>query len=182
MIYLMRHGLDDERFVGGWSDVDLVPIGIEQVKASIEFIKKNIDINKINSSDIKRAVTTSNIINNKLKIPIEYTSDLRELNKGLLNGKEVSIVREYYPEYIKNKDIYKKYPQGECLMDLYIRINDYINKVKDKTLLVTHRGVINMIYYSLNNIPLDTNKRLFDVTHASIHELDLNKRLIKKIN
>ena len=24
MIYLMRHGLDDENYIGGWSEVDLV--------------------------------------------------------------------------------------------------------------------------------------------------------------
>ena len=32
MIYLMRHGLDDERYVGGFSDVSLIDEGIEQVK------------------------------------------------------------------------------------------------------------------------------------------------------
>lgn len=29
MLYLMRHGLDDENYVGGWSDVGLVSKGID---------------------------------------------------------------------------------------------------------------------------------------------------------
>ena len=32
MIYLLRHGLDDESKIGGWSDVSLTEDGIKQVK------------------------------------------------------------------------------------------------------------------------------------------------------
>ena len=59
MIYLMRHGLDDENFIGGWSDVDLIEEGIRQVESVGEKLKSsNIDIEKIITSDVKRAVTT----------------------------------------------------------------------------------------------------------------------------
>ncbi len=34
-------------------------------------------------------------------------------------------------------------------------------KIEDGTLLVTHRGVINMIYLILNNIELDMDKKQF---------------------
>ena len=36
MIYLIRHGLDDEAYIGGWSDVDLISEGIEQVEETIQ--------------------------------------------------------------------------------------------------------------------------------------------------
>lgn len=58
MIYLLRHGLDDESFVGGWSEVDLVEEGIDQVNDILDVISE-LNIKKIYSSDIKRAVTTS---------------------------------------------------------------------------------------------------------------------------
>lgn len=32
MIYLLRHGLDDESKIGGWSDVGLTKEGIKQIK------------------------------------------------------------------------------------------------------------------------------------------------------
>ena len=54
-------------------------------------------------------------------------------------------------------------------------------KEKDNTLIVTHRGVINMIYYILNEIEIDMDKEKFNVTHASLHELDINKKLIRRI-
>ena len=83
MIYLLRHGLDDERYIGGWSDVSLTPEGIEQVKNASEFLKTKSDmINKIISSDIKRARETALLVGDFLQKDIEYTDVLRELNKG----------------------------------------------------------------------------------------------------
>ena len=38
MIYLMRHGADDDTRLGGWSDAGLSPLGVEQVKKSGEAI------------------------------------------------------------------------------------------------------------------------------------------------
>lgn len=71
MIYLMRHGLDDENYIGGWSDIDLTSEGKKQIIQSTVFIIKNkLPITKIISSDIKRAVTTCEIVNKKLKVPI----------------------------------------------------------------------------------------------------------------
>ena len=76
------------------------------------------------------------------------------------------------------------YPEGESLRDLYIRIKSYLDrimKLEDNTLLVTHRGVINMIYYILYNKELDMNKKQFKVDHASVHELDKENRLIRRV-
>lgn len=186
MIYLMRHGLDDETFIGGWSDVDLVNDGIEQVKSTGEkLISNNITINKIITSDVKRAVTTSKIIQNFYPgIPIEESEFFREQSKGILNGMEKKIAKELYPEYFDSITVDKVYEDGESLRDLYYRIKeylDYILSIEDDTLIITHRGVINMIYYLLNNIELDMNKERFNVTHASVHELDKEKRIIRKV-
>lgn len=184
MIYLIRHGLDDERFIGGWSDVDLIDEGIKQIKDSTKFIvDKGLYINNIISSDIKRAVTTANIINDKLNKNVKFTKDLRELDKGIytgifksdLNDKELSIINSY--------TISDKYPNGESMINLYERMKSFLVKIKkcDNILLVTHRGVINMFYYLLNNIDLDMNKERFDVKHGSIHEMDIEKKLIRRI-
>ena len=49
MIYLIRHGLDDENYIGGWSDVDLIDKGVKQVQDSIKFIvDKSLIINNNN--------------------------------------------------------------------------------------------------------------------------------------
>ena len=82
-----------------------------------------------------------------------------------------------------DKDIYKRFPEGESLSDLYNRILYYYHDIlkEDNTLLVTHRGVINMIYYILTNTKLGYNKKGFNVTHSSIHEYDPTLKKIKRI-
>ena len=57
----------------------------------------------------------------------------------------------------------------------------YIIIKLDNVLLITHRGNINMIYFILENRLPDMDKKQFGVEHASLHELDTNKMLIKKI-
>ncbi len=186
MIYLMRHGLDDEMFIGGWSDVDLIDEGIAQVvNTGKKMIEDDIVINKIITSDIKRAVTTSKIIEHFYPhVSIEESKIFREQNKGILNGMNKENAKQNYPEYFDYVDIDKVFEGGESLRDLYNRIKDYLEyilSIEDNTLIVTHRGVINMIYLLLNNQELDMNKERFGVTHASLHELDKEKRIIRKV-
>ena len=78
--------------------------------------------------------------------------------------------------------IMDKYPNGESMLDLYNRMKIYLNSFKeDNVLLITHRGVINMFYYILNDVNLDMDKEKFNVLHGSIHEMDKNKKLIRRI-
>lgn len=183
MIYLLRHGLDDENYIGGYSDVKLIPEGIEQVKKARDFIiREDLYIEKIYSSDIVRAMQTADIIREKIERQLIYDQGLRELDKGSLTGMDKNEAYKLYPEYKNLKDISKKYPNGESMQDLFDRVIDYIeNFSDDNCLLITHRGFINMIYYKYNNVPLDMDKEKFGVTHASIHELDIKKHKIKKI-
>ena len=183
MIYLVRHGLDDEHYIGGYSNISLIEEGIEQVKKTSEYIiNNNLNINKIYSSDIKRAKETTEIINKKLNKPVTYLSALREQDKGLLTGLEKETAYNLYPDFKNVTNPKTRYPSGESLEDLYKRISILLQKLPEEDLLlVTHRGVINMIYYILTNTPLDMNKEKFDVTHGSIHELDTKHKKIKKL-
>jgi broad specificity phosphatase PhoE len=185
MIYLIRHGEDDENYIGGWSDKDLTVDGINQVNKTVKYIvDNNLEINNIITSDIKRAETTASIISKQLDINYISDSSLRELNKGDLNGLDKNLSYEKYSEYIDGKvTIETKYPNGESMMDLYNRVKDLYKKIskKDKLLIVTHRGVINMLYFILNNRLPDINKTQFNVTHASLHELDYKSKMIRRI-
>ena len=181
MIYLVRHGLDDEKYIGGWSDIDLIEEGIKQVESIAKFINENkLNINKIYSSDIKRTITTTNIINKYLNLDVEYSSKYRELDKGDLTG----LLKDNYDLKNYNTNIDLKYPNGESYLEFYERIRrlyyeDIINI--DNVLIVTHRGVINMIYTIINNDLLSLDKEKYGVTHASLHELDIKNKKIKKI-
>lgn len=184
MIYLVRHGLDDERYIGGWSNIDLINIGRKQIENSSKYIvEKELVINKIISSDIKRAVSTSEIINRSLNKDVEYSIKLRELDKGEYTGLLKENINKEELDRISKFSIYDKYPGGEAMINLYKRMKIYLEKLKviDNVLLVTHRGVINMFYYLLLDIDLDMDKEKFDVTHGSIHEMNIGKKLIRRI-
>lgn len=184
MIYLVRHGLDDESYIGGYSEIDLIDIGRESIHDLSKWLKEqDFLIDRIYTSDVKRAVSTSRIINEYLVLPIIKTSDLRELDKGLLNGMKKKEALLIYPNFIDVNDINVRYPNGESMLDLYNRIKILLEDISkyDNSIIVTHRGVINMFYYILNDIPLDMDKEKFMVTHGSIHELNLVNKKIRKL-
>lgn len=184
MIYLVRHGLDDERFIGGYSDVGLVDLGVKQIEDTGKWLRKqNFDIRKIYTSDITRAYESAEIINKYLNLIVKKSKKFREQNKGLLNGMDRVKAIELYPKYISTESVDMRYPEGESLVDLYIRTIDWLMDVceYDNSLIVTHRGVINMIYYFTRGDKLDMDKNRYDVEHSSVHEFDVNKTRIRRI-
>lgn len=185
MIYFLRHGLDDENFVGGWSDVDLIDEGIKQVEHTVEIMDENgIIPSSIIASNVRRAEHTAKIVSEHFGTSYTLSDDFREQSKGLLNGMEKIKAEREYPEYMSGVSVDTVYPDGESLKMLYERMKKllpYIASLDDDTLIVTHRGVINMLYFLLNDIPLDMDKKQFKVTHASLHELDGKRLTIRKV-
>ena len=182
MIYFLRHGEDDEGFVGGWSDAELTEKGIAQVREVIPILRK-LPIEKIISSDIKRARMTAQIVSDALNIPVFYSPKLRELDKGLLTGMSKVQAEQIYPWFQQGLEVHQKYPEGESMLDLYNRIKELKEEMSswDKTLVITHRGVINMIYFLTQNRLPDTDKKQFQVTHASIHVWDPKRNVIERL-
>lgn len=126
MIYILRHGLDDETRIGGFSDTPLTIEGINEVKRTILFMmSRKISFNQLYTSDIKRAKETAYLISRAYYAKIIEDARLRELDKGLLTGLSVMEASKRYPEYMKNVEINKKYPNGESLLDLYKRQKKY---------------------------------------------------------
>lgn len=181
MIYLLRHGLDDETKIGGYSDVSLTEEGIKGVHDALRFIKK-LEFEKIISSDVKRCKQTTKIINKELNKEVIYTNELREQDKGDYTGiLKSSLQKDDY--FLGKTKVYDTYPNGESLLDMYFKVENLLLTIDkwDNNLLVTHRGVINMIYYLLNNKKPDMYKDSFDVHHSSVHKLDLKNKTIERI-
>lgn len=118
-----------------------------------------------------------------LGIPPTYDEHLRELNKGKLNGMLKEQAMRDYPEYFHDLSVFKRFPQGESLVDFYNRMRNYVKHTSfdEGTLFVTHRGVINMFYFITQERCPDYDKEQFGCTHASLHEFNPQKQLIKKI-
>lgn len=182
-IFLVRHGKNDGNYRGGWSLVPLTEEGINQVKKLAEFLNTQKDyynIEKIISSDLERARQTTNIINEKLNVNVEFTERLREMNNGKIAGMLNKDVEKIYPGlYYNTLRIDERYPGGESPIEFHDRIikdfKDIVkeNKNHNNIMIVTHSGVINIIYRYINNMEWSNKIKSIKVSNASIYSLIL---------
>lgn len=139
IIYFVHGTTTDnaEKLCSGWKEAMLNESGKEQAKNLGDVIRdKKIKFDVIFTSDLKRAIDSSNIA-----FP-EYNkitdNRLRECNYGDLDGKHKSLV--IYEEHID-----KSFPNGESLKDIENRMRDFVKFLKEnyigKTIgIVAHRA------------------------------------------
>ncbi|MBO4893391.1 MAG: histidine phosphatase family protein [Clostridia bacterium] len=177
MIFLIRHGEDDNTRLGGWSDAALSSNGIEQVRlASEQIAQGNYNIKHIFSSDLPRAKETADTIAKRLEIGVTLVKEFREINNGDLAGISKERFQVEYPGlYYRSLAWDQPYPNGESPEQFYNRINSAWKSFKkdaasfeDNVLLVTHGGVIDIIL-CIENGDVYTNKFVhFKVASAEI--------------
>ena len=183
MIYLVRHGKDDDSIRGGWSNHGLVPFGVEQVnKLASEMVAANMSIDYIYSSDLQRTKETAEILSNYLGCPVEYITGLRETNNGDLAGMEHGLANEKYPGVYWSSLAYDEcYPNGESPERFYNRVKTTWIELKNKileqptksTLIVTHQGVIEVILCIENNIVFSNKEKHFSVPNAKLIPIEI---------
>ena len=126
IIYFVHGTTTDNaaKLCSGWKEAMLNDLGREQAQNLGNVIKeKEIKFDVLFSSDLKRAIESSNIA-----FP-EYEkirdNRLRECNYGDLDGESKKLV--IYDEHIN-----EAFPNGESLIDVENRIKDFINELKEK--------------------------------------------------
>lgn len=150
-VYFIRHGLtsyNEKSIIQGRIDLDLSDNGVKQIK---EISKNNPVIKKIDiifSSPLKRAVQTSNILNEEIKKEIIIDERIIERNFGLLEGKSWEykdhLKKMQKEDFIKNNNI-------ESDSDIKKRVYSFLNFLKEKyynqnVLIVSHGG-LNRIFH-----------------------------------
>lgn len=177
MIYLMRHGADDETRLGGWSDASLSSLGIAQAEKAAEMIaESNYDISYIVASDLPRAKQTADIVGKCLDIQIELHPLFREVNNGPLAGLSKKEAMIKYPGlYWRSLGWEECYPNGESPRQFFKRIKaaweqlkQTAEKQRGNTLLVTHGGVIDVILCLENGAPYTNRNTTFRLDNAKI--------------
>lgn len=74
----------------------------------------------------------------------------------------------------------EKYPNGESPIEFYKRIEKWFyeiieeKKQDDNILIVTHSGVINIIYHIINRIEWSNKSKAYKAANCSIHILNVN--------
>lgn len=172
-ILFVRHGKDSDQHRGGWSQLDLLPEGKREAKTLADYLvqhKEDYHFTKMITSDLKRAETTATILVEALQLPLEKESSLRETNEA----------DQKFPRlYFRSLAMDEHYPNGESPREFYQRIKTWFqrflqeNNNSDETqIVVTHGGVINIIYHLVNQIEWTNKSNLFHVKHCSISLLN----------
>jgi alpha-ribazole phosphatase/probable phosphoglycerate mutase len=140
-ITYFAHGttLDNENEISsGWSDVELSELGISQsIELSHQISGGKFDL--VFCSDLKRSMDSARLTFEKI-VPVIVDQRLRECNFGEFNARPSSIV-----EPMQVKAIKERFPGGESYEDVEVRINDFLNFLRElhggKSVgLVAHRA------------------------------------------
>ena len=184
-IVFVRHGKDDDRYRGGWSHIDLTPEGEVQAKLLAKHLKENAsvyNIAQIISSDLPRTMTTAASISAELGLEIHPEPQLRETNNGDLAGmlNETALI-QYPGLFFNTLEMDEPYPNGESPLAFYERTKAWFHSFCStssnsggNSLIVTHGGVINIIYHLVNRLPWTNKTCSFPVAPCSVHVLNLD--------
>lgn len=149
-IYLIRHGQkqDDSK---NHEKLELTEKGFKQANLLGERLKKY-NIQRIYSSDMVRAIQTSEEINKYLNVNIVLKNELREIEMGEYVEKDWEYIERNYPDFVKGFlghlcDV--AYPNGECGEDVWKRsknvIEEIINSGLENVAVVAHGGIVRVL-------------------------------------
>jgi len=190
--YLVRHGKDDETVRGGWSRFGLSDEGKAQVRNLVDHIAANqneLMIARLYSSDLPRAVETAMPISKELNLEVDFKAEFREINNGALAGMPNDIADEKYPGIFWNALGWDEtYPQGESPHIFYERIkaawqrfSETASRDGKNAILVTHGGVINVIYSLIDATAFSNKEKAERVPHATMIPLNYNNGIWNRL-
>jgi len=192
-IFLVRHGESEWnklKKVQGQKDIPLTEKGIEQAKLIGKRLI-NEGIEKIYTSDLKRAYDTASIIGKMLNIEVIPSKELREINFGIWEGLTSDIIKS---KFSKEHELWLKNPEmlkvegAESILDLQLRAMNEINKIIsdeniDNVLIVSHSATLKTIILGLLNMDIGYFKNItLNNVSLSIIEFRQYNRVLTLLN
>ena len=178
-LILNRHGETEwnraGRIQGYCADSALTATGREQVRAlAVRLAREGIDA--LHSSDAGRTRETADPIGAATRLPVVYEAALRERNYGVFEGHSFTGIESAFPEEFekfRSRDPHYVPPEGECAAQFRDRIVTALESVAERArgrrvAVVTHGGVLGVMYRHAMNIPLET-KRGYPLANASLN-------------
>lgn len=184
-LLLVRHGLteyNNTRRFGGHSDVDLNDEGRRQAeKVRVRLADEKIDV--VYSSDLKRAVSTADIISNGRELETIACPELREMNYGEVEGLTFEEIGRRYPglrEMIIDFNLQMEFPGGESLNGFIERTITFMDRIdmqerNRNVLIVSHNGSLKVLVCHLLGLD-QCHWPKFRIDNASLSVIDINPR------
>lgn len=149
-LIFVRHGrtyFNEIRLTQGWCDSPLSKTGQKQVQDMRRQLL-DIPITRAYSSNLGRAVETTEILLEDREVELVYDKRLKEINFGIMEGVSSEIVDRLHiesPDWLHNMQIdYRPY-EGEEIHDVIKRHYDFLkdiqaNHLDDDTILIVGHG------------------------------------------
>lgn len=155
-LYLIRHGETDwnaKHLYQGQGDRPLSALGKKEAQKLTQELKQ-IKVDALFSSDLKRAYETAKIVNRLHKLPIQADPLLREINFGKMEGQtHTEVLRKNKAYFLKNGLVNYRYifPEGESWQIVHKRVVKFFRKLKNtpyRTVFIfCHQGTLKAFLY-----------------------------------
>lgn len=173
-LYVLRHGttvwnLEDK--IQGSTDIPLHEKGRQEALLMREKILP-LPIDVLYTSPLKRAMETTQILNEVLDLPMSVEPALQEVSFGLWEGLRWKEVQQRFPQLFHQipSSGFIDPPEGESYDQAIQRICPFVEgllKKQQNCLLVTHKAVIRILLYCLTKkTPAQTGA--LDVANLSV--------------
>ena len=180
-IYLVRHGqsvANEQKIFTGQMDVELTEKGREQAKAVCDLIFNNYKVDKIYSSDLKRAKDTIRPLAEKLGLEITAYKEFREICAGDYQGVSMAVAKAEldYANWWATEDTVLP-PNGETIRQLWNRsVNKFCGLVAENEgkniVIASHNGVIRALIGFCKNYDASTYRQaITSVANCSVTEI-----------
>jgi len=174
-LFVLRHGETNENITGmmqGDMDTVLNEKGCCQaLSVRDKVLESNIDL--VISSPKKRAIKTAELA--APNIPLILDDRLRSRNHGEFEGmrRDEININDYW-----NLKKNNQYIKAESVKDLFDRVESLLKEIKEKyndknVLLVTHSGIVRILYYYFNGIPEDGDLMEYESHNCSFEQYEL---------
>jgi alpha-ribazole phosphatase len=181
-ILLLRHGqietaTHEKRFIGQ-IDLPLNTVGRQQA-AYWQSCLATLSLGAVVSSPLSRCLETARIVTGG-DCEIETISELREISLGRWEGLPISQVKKRWPDAYRQRGLDMagfRPPDGESFLDLKRRVVPAFEAAVEKTaapvLVVTHAGVIRMLFCHILGMPMENLFRI-NLGYGALTLVDLN--------
>ena len=134
-IFFVRHGKTSQTGTisyGRTKGIDLNDEGIKQAQSARDYLS-SIDIEAVISSPLERAFQTAQIICEKHDIKVLINNKFLETDCGDWTGRKLKDLRKekQWPMVVGRPSQFK-FENGESFQDIFVRMNDGVNKLIEK--------------------------------------------------